>query len=377
MTIRQLLALYQRWPLLRVAAHGLLWAGLWVTTEDPDAYTPPLARLLELAYAIAAFYLLFYGPVPRWWAQGRYAGPLAVGLLLLLSSGPVMYGEYQLANPHANYDFLPDYRAYGPLVIFLSGRYFFYAFFNGLVLNLAGPAVLKLAKILYEHQLARQQTELLTRRQQLAALLGQVSPHFLFNTLNNLYGLVLHADPRAPAIAQRLAALLRYTDELAGQPGVTLAAEAAFLEDFLALVHLRYGTAVRLESAWSFQGQEHRRIPPLLLLPLVENAVKHGLSQSLGAAWLSLQVEVQAGEVVIKLANSFAAPLPAPAAPGGGLGLATLRERLALLYPGTTPLHLEATATTFRATLRLPLRPAAGLVSFLSTAAPVGVAELV
>lgn len=376
MTIHQLLAHYQRWRGLRVAAHGLLWIALWVTTEDPDTYTPPLARLVELVYALASFYLLFYGPVPRWWTQRRYAGPLAAGLLLVMSSGPVMYSEYLLANPHSAYEFLPDYRAYGPLVIFLSGRYFFYAFFNGMILNLAGPAVLKLAKTLYERQLAYQQTEQLTHRQQLDVLLEQVSPHFLFNTLNNLYSLVLHADSRAPAITKQLAALLRYTDELAGQSWVTLAAEAEFTEDFLALVRLRYGADVRLESHWQLGQAGTKYIPPLLLLPLVENAVKHGLSQSLGAAWLIVRAEVRFDKVIITVANSRAEQSSTLTESGGGLGLNTLRKRLALLYPKDSPLQLEVNATTFQATLCLPLRSAVPMPP-LPAALPIAVAELV
>lgn len=375
MTIQQLLAYYQRQPWLRVAAHGLLWGLLWVSTEGPDRPEPVPARLLELAYAMSSFYLLFYGPVPRWWARGQYAGPLAVALVLVLSSGAVLYGQYQFDNPRSAYAFLPAFETYGVLAIFRSGRYFFYAFYNGLVLNLAAPGVLKLAKTLYEHQLTRQQTEQLTRRRQLDALLGQVSPHFLFNTLNNLYGLMLHADPQAPTITRQLAALLRYTDELAGQPSVTLAAEAAFIADFLALVRLRHGPDARLESHWQLGTAKALRIPPLLLLPLVENAVKHGLSQSIGEAWLCLRASVQASELIVTVANNRVEPLPSPAASGSGMGLATLRQRLALLYPGAAPLHLEVTATTFRATLRLPLRTATGSAHPLTVIASVAVAE--
>lgn len=374
-TIRQLLDYYQRQPWLRVAAHGLLWLLLWLSTEDPDVSTSVLSRLLELAYAMASFYLLFYGPVPRWWGRGQYAGPLVVALVLVLSSGAVIYGEYQLDNPHSTYDFLADFENYGVLAIFLSVRYFFYAFYNGLVLNVAAPSMLKLAKTLYERQYTRQQTEQLTRRRQLDALLGQVSPHFLFNTLNNLYGLVLHADARAPAITRQLAALLRYTDELAGQPWVTLEAEANFIEDFLALIRLRYNSGARLESHWQLGAAGAQRIPPLLLLPLVENAVKHGLNQSLGEAWLCLRAEVQADEVVVLVTNNRVDSLPSPAASGSGLGLSTLQERLALLYPGTTPLHLAATAITFQATLRLPLRAAARPAHPLPVTAPLAVAE--
>jgi two-component system LytT family sensor kinase len=358
-TIRHLLAFYDQHPWLRGAAHLLLWALLWVSTEDPDFETPVLARLLELGYAMSSFYLLFYGPVPRWWARRRYAGPLAVGLGLLLSSSVALYWQIRLTNPHATY-YLPSFEAYGVLALFASPRYFFYAVFGGLLYNLAAPGVLKTAKTLYQRQLARQRLEQVARRQQLDALLGQVSPHFLFNTLNNLYGLLLHDDARARPVAHRLAALVRYCDELAGQPRVALGTEIGFIEDFLALARLRYGSQVRIRSEWAVGEGATSQLPPLLLLPLVENACKHGLSQAFGAAWVQLSARAAAHELVFTVANSCAAAAPTAAPSPGGLGLRTLRERLALLYPGTTPLTIHVSAGEFVATLRLPLHPGQG-----------------
>ena len=317
--------------------------------------------------------------MPRWWAQRHYGRLLTVGLALMLGSGWAMYWEERLANPISTYDYLPTYEAYGPLAIFTSGRYFFYAVFGGFIFNLAGLAAVKIAKLLFERQLVRQRLEQFMRRQQLEALLGQVSPHFLFNTLNNLYGLLLHDDPRGRTIARQLAALVRYCDELAGQPWVALGAEVQFIEDFLALARLRYGPQVRIASEWAVGAAATSRLPPLLLLPLVENACKHGLSQTIGAAWVHLNAQVQVGELVFTVANSYADPArPAPTQPGG-LGLATLRERLGLLYPGAAPLALHPTADTFTATLRLPLHPATsagGLAKQAAALSPPAVAEV-
>lgn len=353
----------------------LLWALMWIFTEDPDSHALVLDRLLGWSYALGSFYLLFYGAVPRWLAQRRYGRLGAVGLALCLVGGWVMYWQNRLYPP-STYQYMADFEAYGVFAIFLSNRYFFYAVCNGLVFKLAGPGVLKIALTLYQRQLDRQRAEQLTRQLHLDALLGQVSPHFLFNTLNNLYGLLLHDDPRAPAITRQLAALLRYTDELAGQPWVTLRAEANFMEDFLALTRLRYGQSVRLTSQWHLAEAEAAHIPPLLLLPLVENAVKHGLSQSLGKAWVRVYAEVQAQELRVTVTNSRTEVLHPSSAPPGGLGLATLRERLTLLFPEVEPLTLVVTATTFEATLRLTLRGADSEPSTVLVAAALRLPEL-
>lgn len=368
MTIRQFLTLYNHRLMLRVAAHVLFWALMWLFTENPDYDEPYAARLPEWFYSMASFYLLFYWPGPPLWARQRYGWLAAVGVGLVLSSGAVMYASEKIVNPETQY-FLPEFEVYGPLAIFLSGRYFFYAVFNGLLANLAAPGVLKVAKLLYEHQLARQRTEQLTRQLQLDVLLGQVNPHFLFNTLNNLYGLVLHHDPRARPITQQLAALLHYSQALAGRQWVALREETSFIEDFLALARLRYGSQVTIASQWNFGPDADAHIPPLLLLPLVENAFKHGLNQAIGTAWVRVEGRVAAGEVVVTVVNSrAAAPQPATPLPGG-LGLTTLQKRLRLLYPAAVPLLLHSTATTFEATLRLPLQRGMAATSAAQTLA--------
>ena len=366
MTIRQFLVLYNRRPALRVTAHVLFWALLWLFTENPDYDEPYASRLLNWFYSMASFYVLFYWPGPPLWQRRRYGWLAALGVGLVLSSGVVMYASEKMVNPQTQY-FLPEFEAYGPLAIFLSGRYFFYAVFNGLLTNLAAPGVLKAAKLLYEHQLARQRTEQLTRQLQLDMLLGQVNPHFLFNTLNNLYGLVLHDDPRARAMTQQLATLLRYSHELAGREWVSLREEVSFIEDFLALARLRYGRQVTIVSEWAFGPDDAARIPPLLLLPLVENAFKHGLNQTIGAAWVRVEGRVVAGEALFTVINSRANTPPSATSQPGGLGLTTLRERLHLLYPAVSPLALHPTATAFAATLRLPLQRAAAVLPVTSS----------
>jgi hypothetical protein len=328
-------------------------------TADPDGPAPVLPRLLEWGYAAAGFYLLFYGPVRRHWERGRYGLPLAAALAVGLGSSWLLYWQNRLSWPDSAFAraYLPAFERYGVLAMFSSVRVGYYALFEGVVASLAAPAALKVAKLLFERQLARQQLEQLTRRGQLDALQQQVSPHFLFNTLNNLYGLVLHDDPRAATFTRQLGALLRYTDELAARPAVTLGAEVRFIEDYLALTRLRYDQRVTLASTWELAGAEAAQLPPLLLLPLVENAVKHGLSQAVGPAWVRLQAEVGGGYLRFSVANSVGAAGPAAA---GGLGLTTLRERLRLLFPARQPLTLHAGTVSFEARLHLPLAAAAG-----------------
>lgn len=360
MTIRSFLQAYAQHPVLRVTAHLLLWAGLYGCLDDTDQPLPVFLRLQEWGYAAGSFYLLFYGPVRRNWERGRYAWPVAAVIVVGLGTGWLLYWQNRLAYPNSAFAraYLPLYEHVGVLAIFQSGRVFYYALLEGVLVNLAGPAALKIAKTWYERQLARHHLEQLLQRQQLALLQAQVSPHFLFNTLNNLYGLALHDDARAAAFARQLGALLRYTDEQAAPSWVSLPTEVQFIEDYLALTRLRYDQRVTVESHWPGGPDPTTGLPPLLLLPLVENAVKHGLQPAVGPAWLRVEGVVRDGHLLFTVTNSVASVSePAPAVPGG-LGLATLRERLRLLYPARAPLTLRPAATQFDAQLRLPLHQA-------------------
>ena len=357
MTIRSFLQAYAQHPALRVTAHLLFWAALYGCLDDPDQPLPVLLRLQEWGYAAGSFYLLFYGPVRRHREHGRYALPVVAGLAVGLGTGWLLYWQNRVAYPNSVFaqTYLPAYERVGVLAIFQSARVFYYALLEGVLVNLAGPAALKIAKLLYERQLVRDQLEQLLHREQLALLQEQVSPHFLFNTLNNLYGLVLQDDARAATFAQHLGALVRYTDERATESWVRVPTEVQFIEDYLALTRLRYDQRVRVESHWHGGLTGPLGLPPLLLLPLVENAVKHGLQQALGPAWLRVEGRVQDGQLLFTVTNSVATA-PTPEVPGG-LGLATLRERLRLLYPALSPLTLDPTTTQFAAQLLLPLGP--------------------
>ncbi|UOQ69234.1 sensor histidine kinase [Hymenobacter volaticus] len=355
MTIRSFLQAYAQHLVLRVTAHLLLWVGLYGCTDDPDQPLPVLLRLQEWGYAAGSFYLLFYGPVRRCWERGRYAWPVAAVVAVGMGTGWLLYWQNRLAYPNSAFAhaYLPVYEQVGVLAILQSVRVFYYALLEGVLVNLAGPAALKIAKTLYERQLARHHLEQLLQRQQLALLQAQVSPHFLFNTLNNLYGLVLHDDARAPTFAQQVGALLRYTDEQADASWVSLPTEVQFIEDYLALTRLRYDQRVTVESHWHGELDLPVSLPPLLLLPLVENAVKHGLQPAIGPAWLRVEGVVCDGHLLFTVTNSVAAAPEPPVT--GGLGLTTLRERLHLLYPSPSPLTLRPAATQFKAHLRLPL----------------------
>ncbi|MBT3067394.1 sensor histidine kinase [Rhodoferax sp. U11-2br] len=163
----------------------------------------------------------------------------------------------------------------------------------------------------------------------LAELQARIRPHFLFNTLNSAIALV-RAEPRqAERLLEDLSDLFRYALTVQAQ-SVTLADEIALAQRYLAIEQVRF--AERIQVEWALDAQaDGARLPPLLLQPLVENAVKHGVEPSPGGARIRVSTQRRGDVVVIKVSNTVAATA-APSSPGHGLALDNVRERLSLLH---------------------------------------------
>jgi len=162
----------------------------------------------------------------------------------------------------------------------------------------------------------------------LAELQARIRPHFLFNTLNSAIALV-RAEPRkAESLLEDLSDLFRYAlQEQAAS--VTLAEEITLAKRYLAIEQVRFGD--RIEVEWALDARAAgAKLPPLLLQPLVENAVKHGVEPSERGASIKVSTQHRGSSVVIKVSNTVLAA--SGATPGNGLALTNVRERLSLLH---------------------------------------------
>jgi two-component system sensor histidine kinase AlgZ len=161
----------------------------------------------------------------------------------------------------------------------------------------------------------------------LTELQSRIRPHFLFNTLNSAIALVRAEPAKAEALLEDLSDLFRHALMDQGE-SVTLADEIALAQRYLAIEKVRFGDRLQLE--WSLDPRaEGARLPPLLLQPLVENAVRHGVEPSDSGALVRISTQRRGGAVVIKVSNTVPAG-PGPA--GAGEALRNVQERLALLH---------------------------------------------
>ena len=211
-----------------------------------------------------------------------------------------------------------------------------------------------------ERELAwqRSQTDMLNLRlaleeQRMLALRAQLEPHFLFNALNAISALVRGGDkPLALAGIGRLSDLLRYALAASGRNTATVADELRFVHDYLDLQRLRYGDRLRVHIDGDGDLLHDVACPPLLLQPLIENALRHDLDCHEGPSDIRLSFARDGDTLSIRVTNPISAQ--ASPNPGTGLGLANTRDRLRLMHEGAS-LRAAAHGGRFVAEVRLPL----------------------
>ena len=190
-------------------------------------------------------------------------------------------------------------------------------------------------------------------------LKAQVNPHFLFNTLNNIYTMVVRQDERAPDMVAHLSHLMHYTVYESDAALVPLAQEIKFLEAYLELERLRYGQKVSINYQNTTAADAGYSITPLLFFPFVENAFKHGVDSSLDASWVQISLATQDGQLLFEVQNSFSQN--APQREVGGVGIVNVKKRLALhVAPQDYQLTIthDPDALTYRVALAIRLTPA-------------------
>ena len=174
---------------------------------------------------------------------------------------------------------------------------------------------------------------------ELALLKAQINPHFFFNTLNNIYSLTLIDGERARAALHRLSRMMRYVlyDTAAGQ--AQLSQEVAFVQDYITLMQLRLTDRVQVV----FEHPEPVRevlIAPMILLPFVENAFKHGVAATQASRIIISLKQPTPDRLEIEVRNTLVPKSGADLAGSNGIGLVNTRRRLDLLYPGRYTLHV-------------------------------------
>jgi hypothetical protein len=197
-------------------------------------------------------------------------------------------------------------------------------------------------------------TELKLKEAELKLLKAQVHPHFLFNTLNNLYGLTLEKSDEAPGLVLRLSEILDYILYRCVEQRVLLSEEISNLKNYIEIEKIRYSEKLELHQIFP-ENCKNFKIAPLILLPFVENAFKHGVSNFPGNAFVKINVLLVEESLIVLIVNSRNPLKNKNNSHAKGIGLNNVRKRLELVYPEKYILALEEKPETYSVNLTLQL----------------------
>jgi sensor histidine kinase YesM len=227
---------------------------------------------------------------------------------------------------------------------------YLYFIFSGIVIYVLS-FVFRIAMAYF--RVKRQAEQMLEQKSQaeLNLLKSQVQPHFLFNTLNNIYYEAYREAPRTAQLIGRLSDIMRYFVDESPKEKVSLATEIKFLENYIALeeIRIRHGVTVNFDK--QFEGEP--LLPPMLLMTFVENLFKHGIDRGAEGNTICLSLEQQDGHLLFTTENVLPDNAPVPAK--RGFGLQNLEKRLTLLYGDKFVLNTTRTENHFKAFLKIPL----------------------
>lgn len=320
----------------RVLPHILFWGffvllfGLQNPTADSNDY---FALFVILGVSALVVYVNLYWLVPQVFFRKKH---IAYSIFVVLNIGLGALTLWFLI-PSGN----------GSYVI---------SFFQHFV-NLAFLVVITSSFKIYRAYLHKKELLIITENEQLkteiSLLKSQVNSHFLFNTLNNLYGLIVKGqNKRASEVTLRLSDLMRYLLENSKSDSVILNKEIKFIKDYLDLEKIRLNEDVDIKMEINVIDNEVL-IAPLLFIPLMENAFKHGLLTISKKNFAHFSLYAQGSDVFFEARNSVGENLDKNVR--SGTGLANLRKRLQLIYPQAHQLEIEQTESTFKVTLHLQL----------------------
>lgn len=357
----------------RFGRHFLLWFAWWLFQGMIYSFTPlllrsqPQLKRFLISYTEAFFYLvphmfmayaLMYFVIPRFIVKGKYltsalcvAGVCIVAAFLSAAINNYVLIDIRLAIAD-NWQLMS--RIYNTETsIWLS----LLAGLRGGITIGGLAAAIKLMKYWYIKEQRNLQLQKENTESQLQLLKAQVHPHFLFNTLNNIYSHTQATAPVASQLVMGLSDMLRYMLYECRQDKVPLSKELKMLQDYMTLEKIRYGNQLELNVDLP-QDSENLVIAPLLLLPFAENAFKHGSSHIIDQPWISLSVTIDKKMMKLKVVNGKASS-PAPTVATSGIGISNVRKRLQLIYPDKHLLEITDEEDVFIVNLKIELDKAA------------------
>jgi len=336
---------YRVWRhILYWSFHITIWAIFWVVMGSPASFFRNLFNMfLFIPVFIFFAYPLVYLAVPGFLLKGK-VWQFSLLVLVWGVAGGFINASYR------TYIYVPVQEFIG--FSFIPGKGFQPHSYLCMTTSVASPMIIKF----FKRWTIKQKAWVLAQQEKISAQLqllkAQLHPRFLLNTLNNIYFFALHNSPKTPQMVLRLSSLLSYMLYDCKAEEVLLEKEVEMMKNYIELEKERYGD--KIEISINIEGNiQDKYISPLLILPFLENAFKHGTAEHLERPWMSVDIAVKEHTLKCKVVNSKNEFVPFH---DNGVGINNVIKRLEFLYPGKYDLKLTDEGEFFAVSLVLELK---------------------
>jgi len=329
----------------RILWHILFWVGFYLFYsisygEYTDSYAWEFkSNLIMLPVRMLATYTLIYYLIPRFLMKRKYSQFIVLTILHAFLFGFAIWQMYYTVPFYGDMSKYPFF--YWPkILVAILTNYQIPAF----------AATIKFFKEWYRDQSRKQSLVHEKQEAELNFLKTQIHPHFLFNTLNNLYALTLKKSDDAPEVVLKLSDLLRYMLYDCSSDFVPLHKELTFIDNYIELQRIRHDQKTMHITYTKLGEVDGHEVAPLLLLPIVENCFKHGVGPGKEVMNIDIELQVLADALKMKVTNTL---VNGKKEFEEGLGLTNVRRRLNLLYPDKHAFVISTHDGKFEVTLTI------------------------
>ena len=306
--------------------------------------TYPLFFCSFVGWLYVTYFLYKYFIVPRLFIKGKKR-TIAVAVIVLSLAVTFLFSAYEITSPL--YHIHQEQRQLYPYPIW-GIRQNQQAIWLHYILVVIFCFAVGMLKEVYRQKLARAEMEYERNKAELALYKAQINPHFLFNTLNTLYGLLITQSDKTEITLERFINLTKYMYNNANREFIALAEEVDYIGQYIALQQLRLNELADIRFTHEVEREE-MPIPPMMLITFVENAFKYGISSD-DPCFIHIQLNQRAEKLCFEVVNST---FGREAGHSARMGITNCRRRLELLYPEHHRLEIVQEHDLFRVRLEL------------------------
>ncbi|MBB5622483.1 sensor histidine kinase YesM [Pedobacter cryoconitis] len=344
----------------RIAIHIVMWLCLSMlylgTYNRFDKNLSWLLATKDLTSVMIIFYSLSYYVLPKLLFKGKIISTLLFAAVAYIIYGSLTYlATYIINNFYVPSERLQTYaqrildHGFAGVLSWWGVKFYILDF----LYTIAPPVALKLMKSIVDQSNKRIVLERDNLNLEINFLKAQINPHFLFNTLNNIYRMVNKQDPNTADMVLHLSDLMRYTLYESNVDKIPLDREAQFIKDYLELERIRYGEEVSITTDMA-EDFGKIKIVPLILFPFIENAFKHGADATVENSWIEISVKLLGNDLHFEVNNSVS-PHIGSKSNFGGVGMVNVKKRLTIHYADKYNLSIKQENGAYKVKLQLTL----------------------